>query len=335
MAIALGRCRRSLETDPRNETLNDRKRLFGPAADHAAQLVKRLRGVQPRRETSSRRPSPAGAAYLLGYGAMFALVAGMAAAEHRRRAARSAKGTSTTPSPAGPTTRATRVDERRRHRRAVPGPSDRDLHRVGGPVPLRQRGDAPAGRPEVERRPEGRGAAPDVGLHHRGPARDGARRPAGQPTRGDSWGRKPVFLIGFAVLPVRGLLYCLSVNPYYLVAVQLLDGIGAGIFGVVSVLVVADLTRGTGRFNLTQGALATATGVGAGARATSSPASWSRRPGFNAGFLTLAAIAAAATSSTPWPCPRPATQPSRRGSLDPRARCSRPPLLEPAKQPAA
>ena len=52
---------------------------------------------------------------------------------------------------------------------------------------------------------------------------------------------------------VAGLLYCLSVNPVYLVAVQLLDGIGAGIFGVVSVLVVADLTRGTGRFNLTQG----------------------------------------------------------------------------------
>lgn len=66
-----------------------------------------------------------------------------------------------------------------------------------------------------------------------------------------SWGRKPVFLIGFTVLPVRGLLYCLSVNPYYLVGVQLLDGIGAGIFGVVSVLVVADLTQGTGRFNLT------------------------------------------------------------------------------------
>ena len=79
-----------------------------------------------------------------------------------------------------------------------------------------------------------------------------------------SWGRKPVFLIGFAVLPIRGLLYCLSVNPYYLVGVQLLDGIGAGIFGVVSVLVVADLTKGTGRFNFTQGALATATGVGAG-----------------------------------------------------------------------
>jgi MFS family permease len=96
-----------------------------------------------------------------------------------------------------------------------------------------------------------------------------------------SWGRKPVFLIGFAVLPVRGLLYCLSVNPVFLVAVQLLDGIGAGIFGVVSVLVAADLTKGTGRFNLTQGALLAGFVV--------------KAAGFDAGFVTLAAIAGAAT----------------------------------------
>jgi MFS family permease len=109
-----------------------------------------------------------------------------------------------------------------------------------------------------------------------------------------SWGRKPVFLIAFAVLPVRGLLYCLSVNPVYLVAVQLLDGIGAGIFGVVSVLVVADLTKGTGRFNLTQGALATATGVGAGL--SNLVAGFVvKAAGFNAGFMTLAAIAGAGT----------------------------------------
>ena len=109
-----------------------------------------------------------------------------------------------------------------------------------------------------------------------------------------SWGRKPVFLIGFAVLPVRGLLYCLSTNPVYLVAVQLLDGIGAGIFGVVSVLVVADLTRGTGRFNLTQGALATATGLGAGL--SNLVAGFIvKEVGFDAGFITLALIAAAST----------------------------------------
>jgi MFS family permease len=108
-----------------------------------------------------------------------------------------------------------------------------------------------------------------------------------------TWGRKPVFLIGFAVLPVRGLLYCLSVNPYYLVGVQLLDGIGAGIFGVVSVLVVADLTKGTGRFNLTQGALATATGIGAGL-SNLLAGFVVREAGFDAGFIMLAAIAAAA-----------------------------------------
>jgi MFS family permease len=109
-----------------------------------------------------------------------------------------------------------------------------------------------------------------------------------------SWGRKPVFLIGLAVLPVRGMLYCLSINPIYLVAVQLLDGIGAGIFGVVSVLVVADLTKGTGRFNLTQGVLATATGIGAGL-SNLVAGQIVKLSGFDAGFLSLAAIAAAAT----------------------------------------
>ena len=54
-------------------------------------------------------------------------------------------------------------------------------------------------------------------------------------------------------------------RPETLVAVQLLDGVGAGIFGVVGVLVIADLTRGTGRSNFMQGALATATGLGASA----------------------------------------------------------------------
>jgi len=109
----------------------------------------------------------------------------------------------------------------------------------------------------------------------------------------ESWGRRPTFLIGFAVLPVRGLLYTLTDDPKWLVAVQLLDGIGAGIFGVVGVLVIADLTRGTGRFNLMQGALATATGLGASASLFMTGEIVSHA-GFNAGFLTLSAIAAAA-----------------------------------------
>jgi MFS family permease len=109
----------------------------------------------------------------------------------------------------------------------------------------------------------------------------------------ESWGRKPTFLIGFAVLPIRGVLYIFGADPRYLVAVQVLDGVGAGIFGVVGVLVIADLTRGTGRFNLMQGALATATGLGA-ALSNLVTGAVVQVAGFDAGFLTLAAIAASA-----------------------------------------
>ena len=133
------------------------------------------------------------------------------------------------------------------------------------------------------------------------------------------------------MLPIRGLLYCLSVNPYYLVAVQLLDGIGAGIFGVVSVLVVADLTKGTGRFNLTQGALATATGVGAGL-SNLLAGFVVKEAGFDAGFVMLAAIAGAATLF--FAVAMPETMPTDRGSLPvaadqdaPRASIN-PPLLQ-------
>ncbi|WP_435007829.1 MFS transporter [Tundrisphaera lichenicola] len=109
----------------------------------------------------------------------------------------------------------------------------------------------------------------------------------------DSWGRRSTFLIGFAVLPVRGFLYTMTGNPYALVAIQLLDGIGAGIFGVVGILVIADLTRGSGRFNVMQGALATATGIGSSASNLMTGAIVSRF-GFNVGFLVLSAIAGVA-----------------------------------------
>lgn len=106
-------------------------------------------------------------------------------------------------------------------------------------------------------------------------------------------GRKRIFLVGFAVLPVRGVLYTLSHNPFFLVSVQILDGIGAGIFGVLSVLMVADLTKGSGRFNLTQGMLATSIGIGAGL-SNLLAGFVVQKAGYNVGFLMLAAIAAVA-----------------------------------------
>jgi MFS family permease len=111
--------------------------------------------------------------------------------------------------------------------------------------------------------------------------------------KADSWGRKPIFLAGFAVLPLRGLLYTLTQNPYALVSIQILDGIGAGIFGALFFIVVADLTRGSGRYNLAQGAASAAWGLGA-ALSNSVAGFIVDAAGYNAAFLTLALIASAA-----------------------------------------
>ena len=110
--------------------------------------------------------------------------------------------------------------------------------------------------------------------------------------KADSWGRKPIFAVALAVLTVRGALYPLSENPYWLVSVQLLDGVGAGIFGALFPLVVADLTRGTGHFNISQGAIATAAGLG-GALSTAVAGLIIVKAGYSAAFLFLAAIAGA------------------------------------------
>ncbi len=77
------------------------------------------------------------------------------------------------------------------------------------------------------------------------------------------WGRRPFMLVAFASLPIRGLLFATVTDPALLVAVQVLDGITAACLGVMVPLMVADLTRGTGRFNLAQGVVGTAMGIGA------------------------------------------------------------------------
>ncbi|GJE61370.1 MFS transporter [Methylobacterium trifolii] len=107
----------------------------------------------------------------------------------------------------------------------------------------------------------------------------------------DAFGRKPIFLAAFGVLAIRGVLYTVSDNPYYLVAVQCLDGVGAGIYGALFPIVVADLTRGTGRFNVSQGAVATAQGLGASLSATLAGLIIVSA-GYSTAFLVLAAIAA-------------------------------------------
>ena len=76
-------------------------------------------------------------------------------------------------------------------------------------------------------------------------------------------GRRPVMLVGFAALPLRGLLLATSGNPWLVMLFQLLDGVSGAAFGVMLPLIAADLTRGTGRFNLCMGFFGLAVGVGA------------------------------------------------------------------------
>ncbi len=108
--------------------------------------------------------------------------------------------------------------------------------------------------------------------------------------RADKWGRKTIFLAGFAALPIRGVLFSVVTNPYLVVAVQILDGIGAGIFGALFPLVIADLTRGTGRYNVTLGAATTVQGIGA-AFSTTLAGFIIVSGGYAMAFLALAGIA--------------------------------------------
>ena len=106
-------------------------------------------------------------------------------------------------------------------------------------------------------------------------------------------GRKPIFLLALAILPVRGVLFSVATSPAAVVAIQLLDGVAAGIFGVVSVLIASDLMRGTGRFNLAQGLAALSVGIGA-TLSNLTAGFVVQGFGYAAGFLYLAAIAGAA-----------------------------------------
>jgi MFS family permease len=108
----------------------------------------------------------------------------------------------------------------------------------------------------------------------------------------DRWGRKTVFAIGFVVLPIRIALYAFSDNSNELVALQALDGVGAGIFGVTAVVICGDLTRGRGHFNALMGALATAVGLG-GVVGPLAAGLLVQHLGFAAAFFTFAGVAVA------------------------------------------
>ena len=109
--------------------------------------------------------------------------------------------------------------------------------------------------------------------------------------KAQQWGRRPLLLIGFAALAIRGLLFATVHDPYLLVAVQVFDGITAAIFSVMVPLIVADVAFGSGHFNLAQGIVGTATGIGA-SLSTVLAGYVSDKFGSSVAFTGLAGIAA-------------------------------------------
>ncbi len=103
-------------------------------------------------------------------------------------------------------------------------------------------------------------------------------------------GRKPLLLLGFGVLPIRGVLYTMTHAAGALIAIQVLDGVANAVFVIVSILVIKDRTHGTGRFNIAAGALATMVGIGA-ALSNTVGGLLIQHSGYRASFLGLSGVA--------------------------------------------
>ena len=109
-----------------------------------------------------------------------------------------------------------------------------------------------------------------------------------------AWGRRPILLLGFSALPLRGILLAEVDDPYLIVAVQLFDGFGAAVFGVLFPLIVADITRDTGHYTTSLGLVGLAIGGGA-TFSTTLAGLVADHLGVSAAFLSLAAVGLMAT----------------------------------------
>jgi MFS family permease len=128
--------------------------------------------------------------------------------------------------------------------------------------------------------------------------------------RADDWGRRRLLLIGFAALPIRAGLFAVTASPWYLVAVQALGGVTAAVIGIAAPLVVADVTRRSGRYNV---ALGTTDMVGAVGAAISTAASGflAQTMGFLPAFAALAVVGLLGLGLVAWQVPETAHEARR------------------------
>jgi MFS family permease len=107
------------------------------------------------------------------------------------------------------------------------------------------------------------------------------------------FGRKPLLVAAFLALPMRGLLFAYADAPAWIIAGQILDGLGGGLFDALLPLVLADIMRGTGRYNASRGFISTIQGIG-GSLSHAVAGSVVVEAGYSMAFLGLAGIGASA-----------------------------------------
>ena len=173
--------------------------------------------------------------------------------------------------------------------RAVQVAAAGHLRPVRYAVPFRQRAVAAASGTEARGCLSQRSDGDDVDLYRRRTSGHAADRTPGR-VQGRHLGAKAALSCRVAILPIRAVLYTLSDNSVWLIGVQVLDGVGAGIFGALAPLVIADIMRGTGRYNLAQGAIATVQGIGASLSGLAAGEIVDHF-GYSAAFLSLGAAA--------------------------------------------
>jgi MFS family permease len=109
--------------------------------------------------------------------------------------------------------------------------------------------------------------------------------------KADRIGRKPLLLVAVGALIARGVLFSVSENAFWLIALQALDGVGIGLFDTLLPLVLADIMRGSGRYNIARGLLGTVQGIG-GSLSQAAGGLLAVHASYNAAFLVLAGVAA-------------------------------------------
>lgn len=110
----------------------------------------------------------------------------------------------------------------------------------------------------------------------------------------DLRGRRPLLLLGFCMLPLRGLLFALMPSPTLVVLIQALDGVAAACFGIMVPLITSDVAGRSGHYTLSLGVVGFAIGIGATLSTTA--AGWvADHFGSQLAFVGLAGVGLAAT----------------------------------------